>query len=146
MTTKSLDIAGSILCEHCTAACCRYIALPIDKPRSRRDYDDIRWYVMHEGVSVFVEEGDWYVQFQARCKNLQEDNLCGVYETRPKICREYEAHECDYAGGAYTYDLVFTHASQVESYARDKLGAELGAPKPTSRHHRIGAGQRRAKV
>ena len=49
---------GSILCEHCAAACCRYLALPIDKPTTKRDYDDIRWYLMHEGVSVFVEESD----------------------------------------------------------------------------------------
>ena len=100
---------GSILCEHCAAACCRYIALPIDKPKSGRDYDDIRWYLMHEGVTVFVEEGDWYVQFQTRCKNLGADNLCTIYETRPEICREYEPGECDYSVGTYGYDHLFTH-------------------------------------
>ena len=75
MASKKLDIAGSVLCEHCTAACCRYVALPLDKPRSLRDYDDIRWYLMHEGFSVFVEEGDWYVQVHARCKNRSSDPL-----------------------------------------------------------------------
>ena len=69
---------GSLLCEHCLAACCRYIALPLDKPTTARDYDDIRWYLMHQGISVFVEEGDWYVQFQTRCKNLGADNRCGL--------------------------------------------------------------------
>jgi len=29
---------GSILCEHCVAACCRYLALPIDKPTTKRDF------------------------------------------------------------------------------------------------------------
>lgn len=120
---------GSILCEHCAAACCRYIALPIDKPKSGRDYDDIRWYLMHEGVTVFVEEGDWYVQFQTRCKNLGADNLCTIYETRPEICREYEPGECDYSGGTYGYDHLFTHPKQIENFYHDKTGKQLGADK-----------------
>jgi Fe-S-cluster containining protein len=118
---------GSILCEHCTAACCRYIALPLDKPRSARDYDDLRWYLMHQGVSVFVEEGDWYIQFQTRCKNLRLDNLCGVYETRPAICAEYEPGDCDYSGGSYGYDHLFTHPEQVAEFYRQKTGKRLSS-------------------
>jgi Fe-S-cluster containining protein len=112
---------GCILCEHCTALCCKYIALPIDTPRTPRDFDDIRWYLMHENVSVFVEDGDWYVQFAARCRNLAADNLCGVYATRPKICREYKAGECDYGGGEYGYDQLFTSAAEIEQFAADWL-------------------------
>ena len=118
---------GSILCEHCAAACCRYIALPIDKPSTKRDYDDMRWYVMHEGVTVFVEDGDWYVQYQTRCKNLGADNLCGVYETRPEICRDYSAGECDYSGGSYDYDHFFTHSKQIEEFYHKKTGKRMGA-------------------
>ena len=69
---------GSVLCEHCTGVCCRYIALPIEEPTDRRDFDDIRWYVMHEGISVFAEEGDWYIQVAAKCHNLKPDNLCAI--------------------------------------------------------------------
>lgn len=128
MGGQSLHVLGSILCEHCAAACCRYVALPLERPRTLRDYDDIRWYLMHEHFSVFVEEGDWYVQVQARCKNLRPDNLCGVYSSRPDICREYEPGECDYAGGDYSYDHWFTHPSQLEAYVEEKLGRKLGAP------------------
>ena len=71
---------GSILCEHCTAACCRYLAIPLDEPTTARDFDDIRWYLMHEDVSVFVEDGDWYIQFQTRCKNLGADNIWPTYD------------------------------------------------------------------
>ncbi len=28
-----------------------------------------------------------------RCPHLTEDNLCGVYERRPKICRDFAADE-----------------------------------------------------
>lgn len=134
---------GSILCEHCTAACCRYIALPLDKPRSPRDYDDLRWYLMHQGVSVFVEEGDWYIQFQTRCKNLRMDNLCGVYETRPEICREYEPGDCDYSGGSYGYDHLFTHPEQVAEYYLQKTGKQLGVE---VRRKPGGPGLRRGKA
>ena len=28
-----------------------------------------------------------------RCEHLGADNLCGIYETRPDICRRYEADD-----------------------------------------------------
>jgi len=113
---------GSVHCEHCTGHCCKYVALPLDEPQTARDFDDIRWYLMHEGVTVFVEDGDWYIQFTTSCRNLTSANLCGIYETRPRICREYKAGDCDYAGGSYDYDHLFTQVSQIEAYARQVLG------------------------
>lgn len=124
---------GSILCEHCAAACCRYLALPIEKPKKERDYDDLRWYLMHEGVSLFVEEGSWYIQYQTTCKNLGADNLCTVYETRPAICGEYEPGSCDYSGATYDYDHLFTHAKQMEEHYFKKTGKRLGRPRPPER-------------
>ncbi|MEC7678378.1 MAG: hypothetical protein VX694_03850, partial [Planctomycetota bacterium] len=37
------------LCEYCTAKCCHYFALAIDEPVNRRDFDFIRWYLLHDG-------------------------------------------------------------------------------------------------
>lgn len=116
---------GSILCEHCTAACCRYLAVPLDPPRSARDYDDLRWYLMHEKILVFVEEGSWYIQFATTCRHLGGDNLCTVYETRPDICREYEPGNCDYVGGTYGYDHLFTHPRQIEEFYELRSGKKL---------------------
>lgn len=124
------EFMSGIHCEHCTAVCCRYLALPIDKPRTRRDYDDVRWYLMHEGVQVFVEEGDWYIQFQTRCKNLAANNLCMVYETRPLICRDYKPGECDYSEGSYGYDHMFTHPRHIEDFYFKRTGKHLGVLKP----------------
>src|SRR4051794_4770830 len=47
---------SSSLCDKCAALCCRYFALPIDNPKSAHDYDNVRWYLMHENVVVFVEK------------------------------------------------------------------------------------------
>jgi hypothetical protein len=59
----------------------------------------------------------------SRCKHLQADNRCGIYETRPKICREYSTDNCDYHGGEYDFEKLFTSAEQLEEYARQKLAA-----------------------
>jgi len=108
-----------ILCEHCTGHCCRHIALPIDEPENKRDFDDIRWYLVHEGVSVFVEDGEWYVNIETRCRHLQEDFRCGIYETRPKVCREYSADNCDYHSGDYGWDEHFTCAEHLKEFERE---------------------------
>lgn len=109
---------GSVCCEHCTAACCHYLALPLDEPETPRDFDDIRWYLMHKGVNVFVEDGEWYIQVPTACENLRADNLCGIYETRPKICREYKAGDCDYAGGSYGYEQLFQCEEDIVAYMK----------------------------
>ena len=124
---------GSILCEHCSGACCRYLAIEIDKPKSQRDHDDIRWYLLHEGIGVFVEDGDWFIQIRTRCQQLGLDNLCQIYETRPEICREYEPKDCDYACDDPGYEHLFTHASQLEEYYFKKTGRRLGAPRPPAK-------------
>jgi len=34
--------------------CCRYFALQIDNPKTADDYDNIRWYLVHENVVAFT--------------------------------------------------------------------------------------------
>jgi Fe-S-cluster containining protein len=109
------------LCDQCAALCCRYFALPIDNPETARAYDDIRWYLVHENVVVFIEKKHWYVGVLNKCKHLQDDNRCGIYETRPKICREYTTDNCDYHGGEYDFEQLFTSAEQLQEYALEKL-------------------------
>lgn len=105
-----------ILCEHCTAVCCRYIALPIDKPETAKDFDDIRWYLLHEGVMVFVENGDWYISVATTCRHLRTDHMCGIYETRPKICRAYTTDNCDYHSGDYNWEHHFSCPEHLDEY------------------------------
>jgi uncharacterized protein len=109
------------LCDQCVALCCRYFALPIDNPKTAKEYDDIRWYLLHESVVIFVEKKQWYLGVLTRCKHLQKDNRCGIYETRPTICRNYVTDNCDYHGGEYDFQLLFTSAEQLRRYAVEKL-------------------------
>ncbi|MFN4243163.1 MAG: YkgJ family cysteine cluster protein [Tepidisphaerales bacterium] len=141
---------ASCLCDRCAALCCRYFALPLDNPKTARDYDNIRWYLMHEQVVVYIEKKQWYLAVLTRCKNLQPDNRCGIYPTRPKICREYSTDNCDYHGGDYGFERLFTSAEDLEAYAREQLGRPIPTtvaprPKPT-RGRRSPAGKRRLSL
>ncbi len=111
------------LCDSCAALCCRYFALPLDKPTSAQDYDNIRWYLCHENIVVFIEKRQWYIGIMTRCKHLQTDNRCGIYQTRPRVCRSYSTNNCDYHGGEYEFDKLFTSAEQLREYAEQKLNA-----------------------
>ena len=110
-----------VLCEFCTAKCCRYFALPLETPTNREDFEYIRWFLLHDQSSVFTEGGVWYVCVHTVCKHLQEDQRCGIYETRPPICREYTTKDCEYED-EWVYDQYFETAEQVEEYMDAVLG------------------------
>lgn len=112
------------LCDQCSALCCRYFVLEIDKPETRRQYDDVRWYLVHENTFVFIEKKKWYLGIYSRCKHLQDDNRCGIYHKRPQICRDYSTENCDYHGGEYDWSVLFSSAEQLEKYAEEKFAKE----------------------
>ena len=107
---------GEVLCEYCTAKCCRYFALPIDTPTDIEDFQHLRWYMMHGRVSLFVEDEVWYLMVHADCKHILPDNRCGAYETRPTICRSYTTENCEYEDDA-CYDQFFESPEQIWEYA-----------------------------
>jgi Fe-S-cluster containining protein len=125
--------AGDVLCDHCSAKCCRYFALPIEEPTAREDWEFVRWYLLHDAATVFMEEGDWYLLVHTECKHLQSDNRCGIYHTRPTICQEYSTNDCEYEDD-WLYDRYLETAEQAGEYAEAVLPREKGqsirSPKP----------------
>jgi Fe-S-cluster containining protein len=82
-------------CFQC-AKCCTYMAVEIDAPSTMKEYDHLVWYLYHEGVSVFVDwNGDWFLKFESRCRHLTPQGLCGIYERRPAICKDFDWRECE---------------------------------------------------
>ena len=126
------------LCDRCTALCCRYFALGIDEPDTPEEFDDIRWYLAHENVHVFIEDGDWFLAIQTKCQYLQDDNRCAIYEDRPKICREYSTDNCDYHTGQYDFEQYFTLPQQLEAYAQALLGERYKRYAVRQRHRNVG--------
>lgn len=109
-------------CRRCAGLCCRYFALPLETPETRDDYDDIRWYLCHKDISVFVEDGDWYLSVSNKCRHLSpESNKCRIYDRRPRICRKYKHENCDAVQGEYDYELHFTSDRQMDEYIRIKF-------------------------
>lgn len=112
---------GEFLCSHCSALCCRYFSLPIDTPTNWEDYDILRWYLTHGRVSLFVERGQWYIVVFGDCQYLRPDNLCGIYETRPKICRDYHTDDCEFDND-HVFEKYFEAPEQIWEYAEALLG------------------------
>ncbi|MFN7965318.1 MAG: YkgJ family cysteine cluster protein [Acidobacteriota bacterium] len=82
--------------------------------------------LFHEDTWVWVDDDEWYVQVDRKCKHLQSNNLCGIYETRPQICRDYAIPEklespdeplCDYFSKDIDHDHEFRTMDELEAYA-----------------------------
>lgn len=115
-------------CKECDGLCCQYVALPLDNPETEKEYDDIRWYLCHENVSVFVEDGQWYISFKTPCRYLcPETNVCKNYPERPEICRDFDPECCEFNSEKYGYELHFTNDKQMREYMRIKFDNNLTA-------------------
>lgn len=125
--------ADENLCDYCSAKCCKYFALPIEEPTCIEDFEFIRWYILHDGATVFTEDDTWYLLVHSVCKELQPDNRCGIYQTRPKICRDYSTKGCEYEDN-WTYDRYFETPEQVAEYIdamfTEPSDANFRSPKP----------------
>ncbi|MGB7343282.1 MAG: YkgJ family cysteine cluster protein [Pirellulaceae bacterium] len=115
---------GANLCDYCSAKCCRYFALPMEQPVNRKDFDFIRWYLLHDRASCFVDDDNWYLLVHTTCKHLQSDHRCGIYETRPQICRDYTTDECEFDDD-WCYEMYFETPEQVDEYADALLGPQF---------------------
>ena len=123
--TRDMVPKGDCLCDHCNAKCCRYFCLPIEVPESAKEYDYIRWFLLHGHSSVFVEDESWYLLVHTVCKHLQPDNRCGIYETRPEICREYSTDACEFDEDS-VYEKYFETPEQVAEYMEAVLQTRRG--------------------
>jgi Fe-S-cluster containining protein len=114
-------MSASKRCHRC-ARCCEYFCFEIDPPDTFEEFEDIRWYLCHEGVSVHIDEGDWFISIDNPCRMLGEDGRCTIYSERPLICSTYDPDSCDYTDEEYGYDEEFHTPEEIVRYARRKLG------------------------
>lgn len=96
LATSANDSSHALVpCTEC-AHCCTYVSVGINAPTTVRRASDILWFLYHEKVSVYrSDKGGWFVQFDTRCGNLQGDGLCGIYEHRPHMCRDFKETACE---------------------------------------------------
>jgi Fe-S-cluster containining protein len=124
--------SDKVLCEYCTAKCCRYFALPLDAPEDLADFEFIRWFLLHERATIFREGETWYLLVHTVCRHLQDNNMCGIYDTRPQVCRDYSTKDCEYEDD-WTYDFYLERPEQVAEFCEATLQDEyesIRSPKP----------------
>ncbi|PIR26772.1 MAG: hypothetical protein COX62_01485 [Deltaproteobacteria bacterium CG_4_10_14_0_2_um_filter_43_8] len=123
------------MCIGC-AKCCRYVCVEIDAPDCREDFEDLRWMVAHEGLSIHVNKKTWELMIQTTCTHLQSNGLCGVYETRPQVCRDHIPGECDTEVEVetdYGADYLFTSMKEIEIYRDKHFPLNIKKKKKTSK-------------
>lgn len=81
-------------CSEC-AVCCTYLNIVVERPNDVEDVETLLSYIYHKNADLCLDEdGDWSVVFHNRCKQLDKNNLCKIYERRPYICRNFSEKNC----------------------------------------------------
>ena len=102
-------------CQKCTRSiCCNSINQKIPKPKTREDFDHLLWQVSHENVNVFRDGDGWFLHITTACSHLLPGGVCGIYEKRPWVCREYSNDFCE-------YDESIEEASEKYFYTFEQL-------------------------
>lgn len=118
---SDIQVVGK--CAKCTGSkCCTYVTHHIDAPRSKEDFDHLLWQVSHQNVSAFKDEGKWFLLFNSRCEHLAPNGGCGIYETRPQICRDHSNDYCEYDAPAENdFELYFPDYNTLLSYCKKRF-------------------------
>jgi uncharacterized protein len=124
-------------CSKCNAICCQYVAIELDKPTTKSDFEDIRWYIAHRDLWVFVEDTEWFLCIERPCKFLSKTNKCTMYENRPRICRTYKTPTCEKYGTGKPYDMKFSEPEELQKYAQEYLRQKRA--KARARYRRLRA-------
>jgi Fe-S-cluster containining protein len=85
-----------VTCLDCGGKCCKSIAIQIDTPKSVDDYQDLKWYLYHPGLSVYLDsDKEWLVEIPIRCRHLDKKGKCRIYSRRPPICKDFDTKTCE---------------------------------------------------
>jgi len=101
-------------CADCPALCCHGLVIPIEKPKSRAEVDELKWYIQYDTVRAFIRSHRWYILVEGRCQYLDQDNLCTIYERRPEKCRRLNPPDCERFGAFY--DVMLNNPEELDSY------------------------------
>jgi Fe-S-cluster containining protein len=118
------------ICDHCVGKCCRYFTVPLKTPRTRADFDELRWYLAHERTLIFVETDKtgkvprrkWNLVVWTRCEYLGPDQRCMIYDDRPQVCRDYKSDSCEY-DSPWGFEASFETPDSIRAYGEQALAA-----------------------
>jgi len=102
------------VCIDCPAWCCHTLLIPIDRPRTKADFDYYRWHLHYDTVRLAIRSHRWYEVVEGRCIYLDERNLCSIYERRPEICRRHSPSDCERHGS--WYDVLIERPEELDAF------------------------------
>ena len=110
-------------CGFCTnSKCCTYITQHIPTPRAKQDFDHLLWQIAHQNVQVYKDEDGWFLLINNKCTHLQPGGRCGIYHTRPQICRTYSNDYCEYDAAAEDgFELFFDGYDSLLQYCKKRF-------------------------
>ncbi len=117
-------VASAPKCSRCTdSTCCTYLTQELKAPRSMEDFDLLLWQISHRDTQVYKDEDGWFLLVNNRCGHLLPDGHCGIYETRPQVCRDHSLDDCEIDGpaGHDDFELFFPDYEALEAYCRRKF-------------------------
>jgi len=110
-------------CSFCPGTkCCNYITQEIDTPRSKDDFDHLLWQLAHENIQAYKDEDGWFLVVMTRCTHLLAGGNCGIYETRPQVCRDYSNDYCEFDAPAEEgFEFYFQNYTELDNYCRKRF-------------------------
>ena len=91
------------------------------------DYDELKWFVAHENVTVYQDnDGTWMAEFATPCKCLTDENTCAIYHTRPMVCADYDPDNCTANSKSKPYRILFTEPDEVDAYMKKRWKKKPG--------------------
>jgi Fe-S-cluster containining protein len=120
-------------CRTCSAKCCQYFALQIDTPRTREDFESLRWYIAHKQTNIFFEKRKWYLEVTTACRFLTKDRRCKIYHKRPKICREHSTVSCEHTAGEAEHEIYLRSFEELDDYIHTRFSKRKAPRKKKSK-------------
>lgn len=118
-----IKVTPETKCSYCPGTkCCTYITQGIDSPRNIGDFDHLLWQIAHLNTQVYKDDDGWFLLLHNKCQFLQDSGLCGIYETRPQVCRDYSNDFCEYDEPAEDgFELFFENYDSLLKYCRKRF-------------------------
>jgi len=107
-------------CKGCGALCCHDLAMHIYRPRTKPDIEELRWQLRFDTVRVFIRNKRWFMLTEGRCMYLDKNDLCTIYEDRPKTCRNHPISQCERYCEGYYWDTLIETPEQLDKYLKKK--------------------------
>ena len=81
------------------------------------------WQVAHENTQIYKDDEGWFLLVNNRCTFLMDDGRCGIYETRPQVCRDHTNDGCEFntPAGKDDFEVFFPDYKTLLKYCRKRF-------------------------